>query len=549
MGLLLPSGLPISGLLFLTASVYPHYLNKMSDVSFNLSGLFGLPATGAPAAPRTLLLAIDERAFPLRENVALYLSKPEIRPEPVLMPSENPQAPDSAATHFYGTVLKEGDRFRMWYYANHIAGDEDQKGVSPICYAESDDGENWTRPELGQVEWKGSRANNLIALGPDPTQECSGVSVLRDDEDPNPDRRYKMVYGKQLPAELKEALGVDRRWVVRTATSPDGLHWTELEGLVSGDKFAELASFYQHDGLYIVNSHVSSRGEGDRQEGRQGYAWVSTDFEHWLAESAPSFKTAEPAEGSGWGTHGMTGGAYTQVHLGVGATSLGNVAVGLYGMWHQRVPNWGEGGTSCDLGLVVSQDGLHFDEVVKGRPFIRSEESPVNPVEGFNYPTLLCQTNSILNVEDETWIYHGRWRNVEFQYLGEPVNIAKNYWAGVGLAKLPRDRWGALALSHDQATGAVWTTPVTLTNHAQLLVNADDLAGLRFELTDERFQPLVGFEEGRASAAAENSLEAKVAWGDRELSELSGRSVRLRIHFDRAGEKNPRVFALTFRKI
>ena len=304
MGLLLPSGLPISGLLFLTASVYPHYLNKMSDVSFNLSGLFGLPATGAPAAPRTLLLAIDERAFPLRENVALYLSKPEIRPEPVLMPSENPQAPDSAATHFYGTVLKEGDRFRMWYYANHIAGDEDQKGVSPICYAESDDGENWTRPELGQVEWKGSRANNLIALGPDPTQECSGVSVLRDDEDPNPDRRYKMVYGKQLPAELKEALGVDRRWVVRTATSPDGLHWTELEGLVSGDKFAELASFYQHDGLYIVNSHVSSRGEGDRQEGRQGYAWVSTDFEHWLAESAPSFKTAEPAEGSGWGTMG-----------------------------------------------------------------------------------------------------------------------------------------------------------------------------------------------------------------------------------------------------
>ena len=167
----------------------------MSDVTPHPSGLFGLPATGAPAAPRTLLLAIDERAFPLRENVALYLSKPEIRPEPVLMPSENPQAPDSAATHFYGTVLKEGDRFRMWYYANHIAGDEDQKGVSPICYAESDDGENWTRPELGQVEWKGSRANNLIALGPDPTQECSGVSVLRDDEDPNPDRRYKMVYG------------------------------------------------------------------------------------------------------------------------------------------------------------------------------------------------------------------------------------------------------------------------------------------------------------------------------------------------------------------
>lgn len=521
----------------------------MSDVTSDPPGLFGLPATGAPEASRALLLAIDERAFPLRENVALYLAKPEIRAEPVLAPSENPQAPDSAATHFYGTVLREGDRFRMWYFAIHWAGKEGEIKASPVCYAESDDGESWIRPELAQVEWKGSRANNLIALGPDPEEECSGVSVIRDDDDPDPERRYKMVYGKQLSADAKKRLDVGDRWVVRTATSPDGIHWTEKEGLVSGDEFAELSSFYRHDGLYVVNTHVSSRGEGDRQEGRQGYAWVSTDFDHWLAESAPSFKTAEPAEGAGWGTHGMSGGAYTQVHLGVGATSLGNVAVGLYGMWHQRVPNWGEGGTSCDLGLVVSQDGLHFDEVVKGRPYIRSEESPANAIEGLDCPTILCQTNSILNVGEETWIYHGRWRNVEFQHLGGPLNIAKNYWGGVGLAKLPRDRWGALGLSQEQAIGAVWTTPVTLTGGAQLLANADDPAGLRFELSDARFQPLVGFEEGRAVADSEGCLETKVKWGDHDLSELSGRTVRIRIHFDRTGEQDPRLFALTLTKI
>ncbi len=112
-----------------------------------------------------LLLAIDERAFPLRENLALYLTKPAIRRDPVLFPSSDPAAPDSMATHLYGTVLLEGERFRIWYYAVHKVGDEGGMGVSPVCYAESDDGENWTRPELGQVEWKGSRANNLLALG------------------------------------------------------------------------------------------------------------------------------------------------------------------------------------------------------------------------------------------------------------------------------------------------------------------------------------------------------------------------------------------------
>ena len=493
----------------------------------------------------SLLLAIDERVFPLRDNLALYLTKPEIRLEPVLAPSTDPDAPDNAATHHYGTVLLDDGLFRMWYYAVHKVGDEGGVGVSPVSYAESSDGENWTRPHLGQVEWRGSLANNLIALGPDPLQECSGVSVIRDDEDPDPSKRYKMVYGKQLPAELKEDLEVDRRWVVRTATSPDGINWTEQPGLVSGAKFAELASFYKHDGLYIVNSHMSSRGEGDRPEGRQGYAWVSPDFENWLPESAPSFRTAEPTEGAGWGTHGATGGAYTQVHLGVGATSLGNVVVGLWGMWYQRVPNWGEGGTSCDLGLVVSHDGLHFDEVVKGRPFIRSEDSPANPVEGRNYPTILCQTNSIINVGGETWIYHGRWRNVEFQSLQEPHAIAKGYWGGVGLAKIPRDRWGSLALWRDQDKGSVWSAPIHLAKNSELSANVSDLAGLRFELADERFQPLVGFENGKAVGAATDNLDAEVQWEGHDLSELVGRTVRVRIHFQRSADIDPRLYSLT----
>jgi len=522
----------------------------MADPAPVPAAMFHLPSTEAPATKQALLLAIDERAFPMRENLALFLTKPTVRPAPVLAPSPHAEAPDNAATHFYGTVLHEEDRFRMWYYAVHSVSTEGAIGVSPVCYAESPDGENWTRPHLGQVEWKGSRANNLIALGPDPTEACSGVSVIRDDGDPNPQRRYKMVYGKQLPAELKARLGVSRRWVVRTATSPDGLNWTEQPHLVSGDKFAELASLYRHNGLYIVNSHIRSRGEGDRPEGRQGYAWVSPDFEHWLSESAPSFKTAEPAEGSGWGTHGATGGAYTQVHLGVGAISLGNVAVGLYGMWHQRQPSWGEGGTNCDLGLLVSQDGLHFDEVVKGRPYIRSEESPAVPVPGFNYPTILCQTNSILNVGDETWIYHGRWRNVEFQQLGtsdnDGKNVARNYWGGVGLARLPRDRWGALALSEEAEAGSAWTTPVMLTADSRVLVNASGLPGLRFEIADERFQPLPDFGEGVADDATHDALATEVRWKNRSLRELAGQTVRFRIHFSRQTDIEPRLYALNF---
>src|SRR5580698_9172838 len=87
-------------------------------------GRFRLPAICAPAASRVLLLAIDEQAFPFRQTLALFLTKPVVRREPLLAPSASPDAPDNVAVHFNGTVLDENGRFRMWYYAVHAVPPE-----------------------------------------------------------------------------------------------------------------------------------------------------------------------------------------------------------------------------------------------------------------------------------------------------------------------------------------------------------------------------------------------------------------------------------------
>ena len=67
---------------------------------------------------RQVLLAIDEVSLPMRKNVCLHLSKPVVRPEPVLTPGA-PGSADDLAAHFYGTVLHDAGRYRMWYYACH----------------------------------------------------------------------------------------------------------------------------------------------------------------------------------------------------------------------------------------------------------------------------------------------------------------------------------------------------------------------------------------------------------------------------------------------
>ena len=477
---------------------------------------FEFPTTGASADGNALLLAIDDVLLPLRYNLCYYLTRPEIHPEPVLTPSrENPTAPDFLAAHFYGAVLEDQGKFRMWYYALSAGDKPSDLREGPVCYAESEDGIRWVKPNLGQVDFRGSRANNAIQL---PDARIEGVEVIRDD-DPDPSRRYKMVYN---PHD-------GRTWTIRTATSADGLHWTARPDFAM-TWFIEQASFIRHNGLYLVYGQSHPFGEGGAVRGRQGYVWVSPDFQRWLPALGEAFVLPEPANPADRGSTKP----YDQVHLGVGAASFGSVAVGLYGMWHER--GWGAGGTSCDLGLVVSNDGLHFREPVKGFVYVSSDKSRATPLPGKDYPTILCQANGIVNVGGETRIYHGRWRNAEY---------GNDYYGEIALARLPRDRWGAVGLAPKATEGELWSAPLRVpAGGCRVAVNAEGARGMSVELADERFQALDGFS-GTASGvpATDSGLDCEVSW-PRGLESLAGRTVRLHIRIRKEGSVEPRLYAV-----
>lgn len=489
---------------------------------------FYFPSTGVRVAKQAVLLAIDDRLLPLRKNLCYYLQKPKVRPEPVLTPSrDNPKAPDHTATHFYGTVLQDAGRFRMWYYAISPGEKPGDLREGPVCYAESEDGLTWAKPNLGQVLFQGNRDNNALAL---PGRLTEGTFVLKDTDDPDPARLYKMAYQEIQPH--------NRFYSLRTATSPDGLHWTA--GPVSPiDEGLEPCAFYRFDGCYFVNAQFAPFpvSEGGFRAGRQGHAWLSLDFREWLPESAASFTLPEPPNGEGRGLDKP----YDQVHLGTAAMSYGNVLVGLYCIWHARPKpgDWfGDETTSGDFGLVISHDGLQFHEPVKGHVFLAGADSPAAPVPGKSLPTILCQANGMLTVGEETRIYHGRWRNGVVQ--------GGDYYAEVGLATLPRDRWGALGLFPGKEEGSVWSSPILLpSGGCQLELNADDAGGISVEVADERFQPLAGFsgdERGRAEEAS--GFRIPLRWAGPPLRSLGGRTVRFRFHLQAGAGKSPRLFAV-----
>ncbi len=62
-------------------------------------------------------------------------------------------------------TVRDGSILRMYYFT--IGGHKE----FPLCVAESEDGINWTKPVVGEIEWNGSKKNNIV------TALVSGFSI------------------------------------------------------------------------------------------------------------------------------------------------------------------------------------------------------------------------------------------------------------------------------------------------------------------------------------------------------------------------------------
>ena len=171
----------------------------------------------APAAPQEpeapmqigsrLELFVDEALIEsMTGRASLQLHRPERR-EVVLRTDAEWEGNASA----FQSVFKDGDVYRMYYRGLHYrhSGEPAQALADHpwmLCYAESDDGVNWRRPELGLFEFNESKANNIIltpkfleGIGGDPAHTAAF-------KDANPDcpadERYKIVVVGHKPRGL-----------------------------------------------------------------------------------------------------------------------------------------------------------------------------------------------------------------------------------------------------------------------------------------------------------------------------------------------------------
>lgn len=163
-------------------------------------------------------LEIGSRLEPLIDDYLISEMTGDVHPqlhqptprEVVLVTGE----PWEGNTSAYFTIFQDDDRYRMVYRGSH-SGKDNGNVEHPefTCYAESTDGIHWTKPDLGIVEFNGSKHNNIILQG-------LGTHCFVAFKDTNPDcppeSQYKGI-------SRGRPVGKKGLYVFESA---DGIHWS-----------------------------------------------------------------------------------------------------------------------------------------------------------------------------------------------------------------------------------------------------------------------------------------------------------------------------------
>jgi len=466
---------------------------------------------------------------------------PEKHPEPVLRDIDGRYVT-------WGAVMAESDgRFRFWYQSvvnaspheladSGVWGRGEDYGFYPdrhpmaarewqtsvISYAESRDINNWEKPQLGLVEWRGSRANNIVLDGAQAARDTDGgltnmdsVSVLRDEAAP-PEERYKLichwetvhiwdniVSKLERPEQDIARLRAPRAKYLNT--SADGIHWNpnpvRIKNCAGGGDYCGVTRDERNGSWWFNDRALIAPPE-------LGY-WVRTaglcasdDLYTWPETVDQVFSLGEYEDfGVRYEHHGMTPFNYGDQDLGYLEISIKGRPIAML--------------------LVSHRDGQRWRRVNGNTHFLA-----LGPEGAYDADCLNCMRNPPVVVGDKLIIpYNGRGTD----------NKTGRRSGFIMLSSLRLD--GFAGLEADQSSVARHGKPAMFQTRpldivaGQLHINIEGHRGTaRVGLLDESVDWIDGFRLDECLPIDEDNVRAFVRWKNNEnLLALKGRKVSVMV--------------------
>ena len=441
------------------------------------------------------------------------LNQPEKHPLNPIIVAEHPW--EAAGPQVYGSVIYDQAEgaFKMWYLAQGKKGTEHDvvvngrsHGRSMQAYATSADGIRWEKPQLGLVDFDGSRDNNLLPLG---LKNVEGLAVIKDDHDTDPRRRYKAFWydfdgglAVQRPDGLVVGSGPeDGMW---TAWSADGVHWADRDCKMVIHCYSDTGHQLLWDSQRERYVAFGRLGTGRRVIART----ESSDFIHWSPPELVS--ETDDADDFNAQLYGMGTFIYEGLYIGMPWYFRQRCRDSRAAQQDDRI--WAQ--------LACSRDGKKWLRVGDRAPFI-----PNGSADQWDSGIIYTATQPVV-MEDQILIYYfGR----RWPHRPAPDDVPPG---AIGLATLRRD--GFVSLDADDEEGYVVTMPWEVADGSVMHINADAARGriMVQPCCAETFEPLA---DVKPSATVESdTTDAVIVWGGDQIKSLVGKTVRLRIYAHRA---------------
>ncbi|MBW3542373.1 MAG: hypothetical protein KY476_19065 [Planctomycetes bacterium] len=393
---------------------------------------------------------------------------------------------------FYGTVLYDDGRFKLWYRKPAQAG---------YGYAESADGLRFEKTaDVSGINFAGDYT----------------LSVTIDEHATDPDHRYKAGY---------DAPGM----AAGIAHSSDGIRWTPYNGgkPVTGraaDTYNQI--LWDEDArLYRLFTRTDFGPAGGAEEWRGTRSMTNPDVmadpTAWKTVRSWAFQREGEQERHRRQIYALTDWIYHGAHFALMSVYEwpGDVSAGgadLVKRHERDVMNF-------YIGTSRNADNWDLTWVYAGKPMI-----PRGPDGAFDKDIVL-PASQIVTHDDRHWLYYAGAN--ERHGTGEVTFPRKH---AIGLATLRLD--GFVALVAGDEAGTVTTKPFRLDGSA-VEVNVDATNGtFAMEVLDAAGKPLPGYTAGDAMQYENvDNLRLRPCWRNADdLSPLKGRMVRLRFHLRHA---------------
>ena len=407
-------------------------------------------------------LFIDRFLIDRMDNTRLKLHEPQLA-APMAEPAD---------TLEYGTVIKDGDLFRLYTRDGRGAKfDGDSPEVTRYC--ESRDGIHWTKPRLGLHEIDGRRDNNVILREP---PFCHNFAPFLDARP-----------GVAADERFKALAGTVKSGLV-AFVSGDGIRWRKLRPepvIMYTKEYAfdsqNVAFWSESEGRYVCYfRHFLDK------KLRSVCRTTSLDFTHWT-EPVP-LRPNFPDE-----------------HLYTTLTQPYFRAPHIYIATPTRFhPSRGE---STDILFMTARGDVPYDRTFR-EAFIRPGRDPARWENRSNY----AAWNIVPTHSSEMSIYTTPFRRFTLRFDG---------FASVHAGADP---------------GELVTLPLRFSGKELVINYATSAGGsVRIELQDADGQPLPRFGMSDCRNLVGDSIEQPVSWTTgSDLSALAGKTVRLRFSMQEA---------------